>query len=170
MTDNMTDNMNDNTNNKFQKVYRKDNRKEYRSRGVKQFENKMFRPVLGNVYEENVQNVQNVNNNLSQNNYNFELKDFIENNYSHSHIPRNAIQNKDFYLHKNFLNLIMENDENKNIYFDGKYAFIYTDGGLKRIQSDKAGYLVLEKLDKAIISYVYSNPKIFHMLTGIIVL
>ncbi len=107
----------------------------------------------------NIQNIQNVNNNLSQNNYNFELKDFVENNYSHSHIPRNAIQNKDFYLHKNFLNLIMENDENKNIYFDGKYAFIYTDGGLKRIQSDKAGYLVLEKLDKAIISYIYSNPQ-----------
>ncbi len=108
---------------------------------------------------QNNQNIQNVNNNLAQNNYNFELKDFIENNYSHSHIPRNAIQNKDFYLHKNFLNLIMENDENKNIYFDGKYAFVYTDGGLKRIQSDKAGYLVLEKLDKAIISYIYSNPQ-----------
>ncbi len=107
----------------------------------------------------NIQNIQNINNNSSQNNYNFELKDFIENNYSHSHIPRNAIQNKDFYLHKNFLNLIMENDENKNIYFDGKYAFVYTDGGLKRIQSDKAGYLVLEKLDKAIISYIYSNPQ-----------
>jgi hypothetical protein len=114
---------------------------------------------IQNIQNNNVQNVQNVNNNLSQNNYNFELKDFVENNYSHSHIPRNAIQNKDFYLHKNFLNLIMENDENKNIYFDGKYAFIYTDGGLKRIQSDKAGYLVLEKLDKAIISYVYSNPQ-----------
>jgi hypothetical protein len=107
----------------------------------------------------NIQNIQNVNNNTSQNNYNFELKDFVENNYSHSHIPRNAIQNKDFYLHKNFLNLILENDENKNIYFDGKYAFVYTDGGLKRIQSDKAGYLVLEKLDKAIISYIYSNPQ-----------
>ncbi len=107
----------------------------------------------------NIQNIQNINNNSSQNNYNFELKDFVENNYSHSHIPRNAIQNKDFYLHKNFLNLIMENDENKNIYFDGKYAFVYTDGGLKRIQSDKAGYLVLEKLDKAIISYIYSNPQ-----------
>lgn len=108
---------------------------------------------------QNIQNIQNVNNNLAQNNYNFELKDFVENNYSHSHIPRNVIQNKDFYLHKNFLNLIMENDENKNIYFDGKYAFVYTDGGLKRIQSDKAGYLVLEKLDKAIISYIYSNPQ-----------
>ncbi len=108
---------------------------------------------------QNNQNIQNVNNNLSQNNYNFELKDFIENNYSHDHIPRNMIQNKDFYLHKNFLSLIMENDENKNIYFDGKYAFVYTDGGLKRIQSDKAGYLVLEKLDKAIISYIYSNPQ-----------
>jgi hypothetical protein len=107
----------------------------------------------------NIQNIQNINNNLAQNNYNVQLKDFVENNYSHKHIPRNAIENKDFYLHKNFLNLIMENDENKNIYFDGKYAFVYTDGGLKRIQSDKAGYLVLEKLDKAMISYVYSNPQ-----------
>ncbi len=115
-----------------------------------------------NNIQQNIQNIQNINNNnnnTSQHNYNLKLNDFIENNYSHKHIPRNAIQNKDFYLHKNFLNLIMENDENKNIYFDGKYAFVYTDGGLKRIQSDKAGYLVLEKIDKAIISYVYSNPQ-----------
>ena len=108
---------------------------------------------------QNIQNIQNINNNLAQNNYNVQLKDFVENNYSHEHIPRNVIHDKDFYLQKNFLSLIMENDENKNIYFDGKYAFVYTDGGLKRIQSDKAGYLVLEKLDKAMISYVYSNPQ-----------
>ncbi len=124
-----------------------------------QISNEKSNIQIQNIQNNNVQNIQNVNNNNSQNNYNFELKDFVENNYSHSHIPRNVIQNKDFYLHKNFLNLILENDENKNIYFDGKYAFIYTDGGLKRIQSDKAGYLVLEKLDKAIISYIYSNPQ-----------
>ncbi len=120
------------------------------------------------IVNNNIQNIQNINNNSSQNNnnsqnnYNFELKDFIENNYSYSHIPQNMILNKDFYLHKNFLNLIMENDENKNIYFDGKYAFVYSDGSLKRIQSDKAGYLILEKLDKAIGLYICSNPKSFN--------
>ncbi len=121
--------------------------------------NKNNQVINNNIQNNNIQNNNIQNNNTSLNNYSVGLKDFIENNYSHSHIPRDVILNKDFYLHKNFLNLILENDENKNIYFDGKYAFIYTDGGLKRIQSDKAGYLVLEKLDKAIISYIYSNPQ-----------
>ena len=133
-----------------------------------ELQNKTFiksQSVINNINQNNINqnniiqnnNIQN-NNNLS-NNYSVGLKDFIEDNYNYSHIPLNAIQNNDFYLYKNFLNLILENDENKNIYFDGKYAFVYSDGRLKRIQGEKAGYLVLEKLDKAIISYVYSNPQ-----------
>ncbi len=55
--------------------------------------------------------------------------------------------------------MIMENDENKNIYFDGKYAYLYIDGSLKQVQNDKAGCLVLEKLGTAMRSYINSNPK-----------
>ncbi len=113
----------------------------------------------------NIQNANNIqnntiqNNNAMQNNYNVKMNDFIENNYSHSHIPFDLVKNKDFYLYKNFLSLLLENDENKNIYFDGKYAYVYSDGALKRIQNDKAGCLILEKLDKTMKSYIYSNPR-----------
>jgi hypothetical protein len=107
----------------------------------------------------NIQNIQNNNNSTQNNNYNLEIKDFIESNYDHKHIPYNVIRDKNFYLYKNFLNLILQNDVNKNIYFDGKYAFLYSDGGLKRIPNDKAGYLLLDKLDSAIKSYIYSNPE-----------
>ncbi len=109
--------------------------------------------IINNIQNNNIQN-----NNHSENKCSVKINDFIENNYTYSHIPLNVVQNKDFYLYKNFLHLLLENDENKNIYFDGKYAFIYSDGGLKRIQSEKAGCLMLEKINKTIGLYIYSNP------------
>ncbi len=120
------------------------------------YQNQSNTQIVNNIQNNHVQN-----NNNSQNSYSVKINDFIENNYTYSHIPLNKIQNKDFYLYKNFLHMILENDENKNIYFDGKYAFIYSDGGLKRIQSDKAGCLLLEKLNKAICLYICSNPQSF---------
>ena len=104
------------------------------------------------------QNIQN-NNNTQNNNYNVKLRDFVEDTYAYKHIPRDYILKDDFYLYKNFLTMIMENDENKNIYFDGKYAYLYIDGSLKQVQNDKAGCLVLEKLGTAMRSYINSNPK-----------
>ena len=113
----------------------------------------------------NIQNIQNNNNNIQNNNntqnnnYNVKLRDFVEETYVYKHIPRDYILKDDFYLYKNFLTMIMENDENKNIYFDGKYAYLYIDGSLKQVQNDKAGCLVLEKLGTAMRSYINSNPK-----------
>ncbi len=107
----------------------------------------------------NIQNIQNNNNNTQNNNYNVKLRDFVEDAYVYKHIPRDYILQDDFYLYKNFLTMIMENDENKNIYFDGKYAYLYIDGSLKQVQNDKAGCLVLEKLSVAMRSYINSNPK-----------
>ncbi len=104
------------------------------------------------------QNIQN-NNNTQNNNYNVKLRDFVEETYVYKHIPRDYILEDNFYLYKNFLTMIMENDENKNIYFDGKYAYLYIDGSLKQVQNDKAGCLVLEKLSVAMRSYINSNPK-----------
>ncbi len=113
--------------------------------------------IISNVQNNNIQNnIQNTN----PKTYTYKLTDFIEENYKHDHIPDDIIKNKDFFLYKNFFNLLLENDANKNIYFDNKSAFLYSDDGLKQVPTDKAGYVILEKIDKALRSFLYSNDKI----------
>jgi hypothetical protein len=115
--------------------------------------------ITQNIQQNTMNNILNQNNyQTNNNNYSMKVNDFIEENYSYDHIPRNLIKNKDFYLYKNFLKYVIENDDNKNLYFDNKYAFFYSDGGLRRIPNDKAGYLVLEKLRTTIELYIHSNP------------
>ena len=110
---------------------------------------------------QNILNIQhNSNNNNIQNISNCKLvvSDFIEHKYAHNHIPAKFIEKDDFYLLKNFLNAIMVNQKNRNIYFEGKYAFFYADGCLKRIPADKAGYIILEKIRDCIEYYIRQNP------------
>jgi hypothetical protein len=115
--------------------------------------------ITNNIQQNTLNNILNQNNyQTNNNNYSMKVNDFIEDNYSYDHIPRNLIKDKDFYLYKNFLKHVIENDSNKNIYFDNKYAFFYSDDGLRRIPSDKAGYLILEKLKTTIELYIHSNP------------
>jgi hypothetical protein len=117
--------------------------------------NKNNNTVINNIQNNNIQN----NNNMEKT-YNYKICDFVEDNYVHDHIPFDIIKNKDFFLYKNFLNLLLENDENKNIYFDNKYAFFYSDEGLKCVPSDRAGYVLLEKIDKALKSFMYSSNRV----------
>jgi hypothetical protein len=49
----------------------------------------------------------------------------------------------------------MENKKNQNIYFLDKEAIIYTDRGLNKMSSDKAGYLILDKLSQSFNQLLY---------------
>ncbi len=121
--------------------------------------NNTLQNTQNNIQQNILNNILNQNNyQTNNNNYTMKMNDFIEDNYSYEHIPRNLIKDKDFYLYKNFLKYVIDNDDNKNLYFDNKYAFFYSDGGLRRIPNDKAGYLILEKLRTTIELYIHSNP------------
>ena len=106
----------------------------------------------------NIQNVQNNGNN--HNKIEVKVRDFFGDPFEYIHIPNELVHDKEFFLHQNFIQHLFENDVNKNIYFENKYAFIYTNKGLTRIPSDKAVYLILDKLDSAIGSYLRSNSLI----------
>ena len=106
----------------------------------------------------NVQNVQ--NNGHNHNKIEVKVRDFFGDPFEYIHIPNELVHDKEFFLHQNFIQHVFENDVNKNIYFENKYAFIYTNKGLTRIPSDKAVYLILDKLDSAIGSYLRSNSLI----------
>jgi hypothetical protein len=117
-------------------------------------ENKKFQPhVINNNNNNNVQNVQNNiqninnnNNNTHHNTYNLAIKDFVHDNYDITHIKDTFYQQKDFFIYHNFLRMIMENKKNQNIFFANNEAIIYSDNELNKMSSDKAGYLILDKL------------------------
>ena len=117
------------------------------------------------------------NNNLSvQNNFNnaptikLDVNDFGRETYSYNHIPKSFIKQDDFYLYKNFLNKLLENKDNQNIYFmnydedikaENRKAIIYADEILYKINEDKAIFMMMEKLkntmDSILLSRKYTN-------------
>ncbi len=120
--------------------------------------NEELKKDIYNTYVNNTQNIQNNNNNnnnMNNNTYNLSIKDFIHDNYDLSHITNNFYAQKDCFLYHNFLRVIMENKKNQNIYFLDKEAIIYTDRGLNKMSSDKAGYLILDKLSQSFSQLLY---------------
>ncbi len=115
-------------------------------------ENKKFEPHVinnNNNVQNNFQNIQNINNNNNNthhNTYNLAIKDFVHDNYDITHIKDTFYQQKDFFIYHNFLRMIMENKKNQNIFFANNEAIIYSDNELNKMSSDKAGYLILDKL------------------------
>ncbi len=110
----------------------------------------------------NTQNIQNNNNNLSNSHnstYNVDIKDFVHDKYDLSHIKDDYYLQKDFFLYHNLLKTIMENKNNQNIFFSGNDAIIYTDNELNKMSSDKAGYMVLDKLSQSFDQLFYKNTE-----------
>ena len=98
----------------------------------------------------NVQNITNNSTNIAnQNTMNLSLRDFIHENFDISHLNKEITNKDDFFLYPNFLKAVMENESNHNIFFTGKEAIVYTDNELNRMTSDKAGYMVMDKLSKS---------------------
>ncbi len=114
---------------------------------------------LNQSLNQNIQNYYNSNiqNNSNQNNFNFALKDFVNDRYDISHIKDSFYEKKDFFLYPNFLNMIMENEKNQNIFFSNNEAIIYTDNELNKMSSDKAGYLILDKLSQSFSQIFYQQ-------------
>ncbi len=103
-------------------------------------------------------NIQN-NNNPQNNTYNFNMKDFAHDHYDISHIKDDFYSKKDFFLYPIFLDAIMQNKNNHNIFINDNEAIIYTDNELNKMNSDKAGYMVLDKLSQSVDQLIYKNDK-----------
>lgn len=128
---------------------------------------------------QNINNIQNNNNNNNthHNTYNLQIKDFIHENYDISHIKDDFYLKKDFFLYPNFLSVIMQNKKNHNIFFNENEAIIYTDKELNKMSSDKAGYLILDKLSQSFEQLLYRQDdetqkyyeyiqKYYHVIKG----
>ncbi len=103
-------------------------------------------------------NIQN-NNNPQNNTYNFSMKDFANEHYDLSHLNDDFYAKKDFFLYPIFLDAIMQNKKNHNIFFAENEAIVYTDNELSKMDSDKAGYLVLDKLNQSVEQLFYKNDQ-----------
>ncbi len=113
--------------------------------------------INNNVQNINNNNVQNINNNKQNSTYNVSIRDFVNDNYDLSHINDSFYQKKDFFLYHNFLKMIMENKNNQNIFFSDNEAIMYSDNELNKMSSDKAGYLILDKLSQSFDELLYKQ-------------
>ncbi len=137
--------------------------------------------VIQNIKNQNIGtqniNINNNNNNTQNNNYNISMRDFVHENYDLTHIKDTYYEKKDFFTYPNLLRVIMENEKNRNILFSDGQAIIYSDNELNRMSSDKAGYLVLDKLSHSADQLLYRQPddvrqfysyinKYYHVIKG----
>ena len=112
----------------------------------------------------NIQNNNNNNMDTHNSTYNLSIRDFVNDKYDLSHIKDDFYLQKDFFLYHNFLKAIMQNKNNQNIFFSNNNngigeAIIYTDNELNKMTSDKAGYMILEKLSQSFDEVCYKNDK-----------
>ncbi len=139
---------------------------------IKVLKEKDIKNVSNNQHITNNQNVTNnqniINNQFNQNNQNInnnkaditvKINDFVHKNYDITHIDNSYFEKKDFFLFNNFLEQIMLNKKNHNIVFNEKDALVYTDNSLSRIQSDKAGYLIIDKLSQSFDNFLYKQDE-----------
>ncbi len=118
--------------------------------------------INNNIQNSNIQhinnsNIQNNNNNNNNSTYNVQIRDFVNDNYDLSHINDSYYEKKDFFLYHNFLQIIMENKNNQNIVFSENEAIMYSDNELNKMSSDKAGYLILDKLSQSFDQLFYKQ-------------
>ncbi len=101
---------------------------------------------------QNIHNIQNNhNNNHNTSNVHISVNDFMNKKYDLTHISDEYYKQKDFFLFHNFLEQIMLNKNNHNIYFvdNNTNAIIYTENELNKVSSEKIGYIILEKVEQA---------------------
>ncbi len=99
--------------------------------------------------QNNIQNNNNTNNNTHNSTYNLSINDFVNERYDITHIKDSFYEQKDFFIYPNFLNMIMQNKKNHNLFFANGEAVFYSDNEINKMSSDKAGYLVLDKLSQS---------------------
>lgn len=133
--------------------------KKMKEDSIKKIEKEKEAQAINNTYigtqNNNIQN----NNNKQNNTYNFSMKDFAHEHYDLSHLNDDFYAKKDFFLYPVFLDAIMQNKKNHNIFFAENEAIVYTDNELSKMDSDKAGYLVLDKLNQSVEQLFYKNDQ-----------
>lgn len=135
------------------------NKKEHNELMKQNKENELQNRVLTDYHNQaiinNIQNIENqqnnniLNNNMNKNNFQVKIKDFVKENYDLSHIDDSFYTKKDFFLYNNFLNEIMLNEKNRNVYFVNNEAIFLTDNELNKMSDVKAECLLLEKIEKS---------------------
>ncbi len=104
-----------------------------------------------------INNIQNIQNNNNNSNFNIKVNDFMNDKYDLTHISDDFYKQKDFFIFNKFLEEIMLNKNNHNIYFidNNTNAVVYTENELNKVSSEKVGYIVLEKVEQAFSELYY---------------
>ncbi len=92
-------------------------------------------------------NIQNNNQNNSQNsNFYLNTNDFLNENYDYSHLNIENLNDK-FFEYSNFLENLLKNEANQNLYFTNNgYGIYYADNTLNKSQSEMIVCFIITKL------------------------
>jgi hypothetical protein len=105
--------------------------------------------IYGDTYNIQNQNIQNIHNHV-QAVQKIELNDFLKDHYSCDHITEEDISKKDFYVFKNFLEILARNDVNKNIFIHDRDLVFYTKDDLRKTTKEYGCFLLLQKMQNSI--------------------
>jgi len=98
--------------------------------------------------QNNIQNIQNQNTNHQKNDNNFYLntRDFLNEGYDYSHLNIHDLNDK-FFEYSNFLQNLLKNESNQNLYFTNNgYGIYYGDNVLNKSQSEMIVAFIINKL------------------------
>ncbi len=98
--------------------------------------------------QNNIQNIQNQNTNNQKNDNNFYLntRDFLNESYDYSHLNIHNLNDK-FFEYSNFLQNLLKNESNQNLYFTNNgYGIYYADNVLNKSQSEMIVAFIINKL------------------------
>ncbi len=109
--------------------------------------------------QNNIQNIQNqynknINNQKNDNNFYLNTRDFLYERYDYSHLNIHNVNDK-FFEYSNFLENLLKNKANQNLYFTNNgYGIYYADNVLNKSQSELIVSFIISKLKSTLESII----------------
>ncbi len=99
-------------------------------------------------------NIQNINNQKNDNNFYLNTRDFLNEKYDYSHLNIHNLNDK-FFEYSNFLQNLLKNEANQNLYFTNNgYGIYYGDNVLNKTQTEMIVSFIISKLKSTLESII----------------
>ncbi len=108
---------------------------------------------IQNIQNQNINN-KNINNQKNDNNFYLNTRDFLYERYDYSHLNIHNVNDK-FFEYSNFLENLLKNKANQNLYFTNNgYGIYYADNVLNKSQSELIVSFIISKLKSTLESII----------------
>lgn len=116
-------------------------------------QNQSIQNNIQNIQNQNINN-KNINNQKNDNNFYLNTRDFLSERYDYSHLNIHNVNDK-FFEYSNFLQNLLKNKANQNLYFTNNgYGIYYADNVLNKSQSELIVSFIISKLKSTLESII----------------